>query len=116
MDYNRNYFLRAANGFSQLGHWLIGGGNTDIAMSAKTHWKSINGNKWFQKLEQLLNFTFKFIDGGHHCFKAYEADSKEDYTIGDTLWCDISISVIQVVFCLILIIPFVLVSLIKKSI
>ncbi len=113
INYNSTYLGRLANWVSQTGHSIIGGGSTDIAMSAKTYWNAENGKRLFKILMVFVDFTFSVVDGDDHCLRSYRADMNEDYNLGQTIWLDFSIFFLQFFGCVFLNIVFLPVRLYK---
>lgn len=96
-----SWFLNILIAFDQLGNTLAKG-NPDNTISARIgyfmHSANENPTKFWKLLENVVNFTFKPIDGIEHCFVAYCHDKNEVYQEVD-LFSKIVLFIFVVIFC-----------------
>ena len=95
--------------FDQGVNWLAGG-NPDCTISACSFvYKS---DKFWGRMERMINYVFKPIDGPDHCQQAYVLDKGEEYTNGGYLRKGI-IGLCVLIFCLVAIVPIKIIGVIK---
>ncbi|TYQ00330.1 hypothetical protein C7447_101942 [Tenacibaculum adriaticum] len=107
IERKQSWFVNILVSLDQFGNTLAKG-NPDNTISARIGYfmHNENGNpNWFWKLlENVVNFTFKPLDGIEHCFVAYCYDKDEKFEEGD-LFAKIVLFIFVVVFS----IPFLII-------
>ncbi|MGB1042712.1 MAG: hypothetical protein ACPGU6_04905 [Tenacibaculum sp.] len=82
----QSWFMNILIAFDQLGN-AFAKGNPDNTISARIgyfmHHENGNPSSYWKLLENIVNFTFKPIDGIEHCFVAYCNDKNEIYQKAD---------------------------------
>ena len=119
IDRKPSWFMNILIAFDQLGN-TFAKGNPDNTISARIgyfmHDKNGKPTKYWKLLENVVNFTFKPLDGIEHCFVAYCYDKDETFEEGD-LFAKIVLFIFVVVFSIpfLIIIVYVIAFLFPKA-
>ena len=93
----------------QLGNALAGG-NPDCTISGRTGYFQENGTPpyvWYwHMLAFVVDITFYPWDGHHHCREAYKSELDEDFNYTESVILLFILSLITLISCSIMIIPF----------
>lgn len=104
-----SYLKRVLIAVDQLGN-AIAGGNPDATISGRIGYFAKNSHKsvrlYWLLMQFIVDATFYPLDGYNHCFDSYLNDKNEEYRPAKLVIAFFGLSLITVVSCLILIIPF----------
>ena len=111
----KKYWYHLAIAFDQLGN-AIAGGNPDSTISARIGYNVEHDGHWIWfMLQEIVDWTFRPIDGPEHCRQAYDADKNEVFYAAGKDWIKLVLIWIVVVFCIPLSIIIRLSKLFKKK-
>ena len=112
MGYLKNLFIS----IDQLGN-ALSGGDADTTISGRIGYyanHAITLTQWYwMAMQFVVDTTFYPLDGVGHCHQAYHNDMNEAYNPTKLVIAFFVLSLMTVVVCLILIIPFYLLLLLK---
>ena len=113
------YFKSVLIAIDQLGN-AIAGGNPDCTISGRTgyyQYNAVKGMRWYwQFLAFVIDLTFWPFDSHHHCREAYLKEKDEEFYHTTNVIALFLLSLITIVSCAILIVPFYLIYLVKMFI
>lgn len=98
-------------GVDQLAN-VLSGGNPDSTISARVGYHLVQEpSKYWEFLANVIDSTFKPIDGVNHCITAYATDNEDYSQDSPTTSSKVLLAVIVVISCGVLAIPIKLFSL-----